>query len=147
MQINLKQNEVTAGVRAYIAAQGISLEGKEFTVKYTAGRGTDGLTAEVEILNKDLPDLVDEDSAEVATTAIAAAASVKVNPLKVVKADKKDPANDKAPEPQPAPAAAVSPTVDKEVAEAAPTGGEVQDPVVEQAPAPTAKPAAPSLFS
>lgn len=132
MQISLKQQEVTAAVRAYIAAQGISLEGKEFSVKYTAGRGDTGLSAEVEILNRDMPDLVDDEaSAAVASRAIAAAASGKANPLKAVKTDKAT-VEVKAPEQKPADTGV---PVDPE------TGGEAEDLVA------AVKPATPSLFS
>lgn len=136
MQISIKQPEVTAAVRAYIAAQGINLAGKEFSVKYTAGRGDGGLSAEVEILSKDLPDFIDDDaSAAVATTAIAAASSKGKTVLKAGASEKKEPTDDKAPEPKPeVPAESTLPAAGVE----APP---------EEAVTTSAKTVAPSLFS
>lgn len=141
MQISIKQQEITAAVRAFIVAQGINLDGKEFSVKYTAGRGTDGLTADIEILNKDMPDLIDDDaSAAVATTAIATAAGKGKSVLKAVVSDKKAPAEEAPVEP----AKGTEPEV---------TGGVTDDgvaatvgtPAQEEAAAP--KSTTPSLFS
>lgn len=49
MQINFKQPEIQAALRQYIAGQGINLTGKTVDIAFTAGRGANGLTAEVTI--------------------------------------------------------------------------------------------------
>jgi hypothetical protein len=61
MQINLKQPEIMAALRAYISNQGISLANKEVTISFTAGRKESGLSAEITIEElPQLPELVGE---------------------------------------------------------------------------------------
>lgn len=49
MQIVLKQSEIEAGLRAYIASQGINLSGRTVGITFTAGRKESGISAELEI--------------------------------------------------------------------------------------------------
>ena len=49
MQVQIKQNEIEQAIRAFIANQGISLEGKEVKIDFTAGRKNGGLTADISI--------------------------------------------------------------------------------------------------
>lgn len=49
MQINLKQNEIETALKQYIAQQGISLQGKNIYIAFTAGRKESGISAELSI--------------------------------------------------------------------------------------------------
>ena len=49
MIINLKQPEIEQALRAYVAAQGISLVGKDLSIAFTAGRRESGISAEISI--------------------------------------------------------------------------------------------------
>lgn len=49
MQIILKQRDIEAALKQYIAGQGISLHGKNVSVEFTAGRKESGITAEIDI--------------------------------------------------------------------------------------------------
>lgn len=49
MLITLKQREIEAAVRQYIASNGINLVGKTVEIAFTAGRKESGLSAEVDI--------------------------------------------------------------------------------------------------
>lgn len=47
MQINLKQGDIIKALNMYITGLGISLRNKNVDVKFTAGRGETGLSAEI----------------------------------------------------------------------------------------------------
>lgn len=49
MQVTLKQKEIVAAITAHLGAGGLSVSGKEISVKFTAGRKGDGLVAQVSI--------------------------------------------------------------------------------------------------
>lgn len=49
MQIILKQRNIEAALKQYIASQGINLDGKKVAVEFTAGRKESGITAEIDI--------------------------------------------------------------------------------------------------
>lgn len=49
MQIQLKQTEIIAALKQYIAGQGISLSGKSVDISFTAGRKEAGITADISI--------------------------------------------------------------------------------------------------
>lgn len=49
MQIILKQRNIEAALKQYIASQGINLDGKKVEVEFTAGRKESGITAEIDI--------------------------------------------------------------------------------------------------
>ena len=49
MQIHLRQKEIEAALKMYVAQQGINLTGKEVLVAFTAGRKDTGLSAELTI--------------------------------------------------------------------------------------------------
>lgn len=49
MQISLKQTEIVAALKMYIAAQGINLADKTVKIDFTAGRKEAGITADVSI--------------------------------------------------------------------------------------------------
>ena len=50
MLIKLRQSEIEEGLKMYVAAQGINLSGKSVEIAFTASRGNDGLTADLDIL-------------------------------------------------------------------------------------------------
>lgn len=56
MQINLKQTEIIAALKQYIAGQGISLQGKSAEMVFTAGRKEAGISVEIYIEDMSLPD-------------------------------------------------------------------------------------------
>ena len=56
MQINLKQTEIIAALKQYIADQGISLQGKSVEMFFTAGRKEAGISVEISIEDISLPD-------------------------------------------------------------------------------------------
>lgn len=58
MQIQLKQGEITAALKAYIQSQGFNLEGKEIEIQYTAGRKESGLYADIFI--NEVPPIIEE---------------------------------------------------------------------------------------
>ena len=49
MQIHLKQLEITAALKMFIASQGINLTGKTVEINFTSGRKDNGLSAEIDI--------------------------------------------------------------------------------------------------
>lgn len=49
MQVTLKQKEIVAAITAHLGASGFGVNGKEISVKFTAGRKGDGLVAQVSI--------------------------------------------------------------------------------------------------
>lgn len=55
MQILLKQREIEAALKLYVASQGINVTNKTFEINFTASRGTAGLTAEIDITEVDIP--------------------------------------------------------------------------------------------
>lgn len=59
MQIQLKQPEIEAALKMYIANQGISLAGKSFTVSFTSGRKENGLSADLVIEDQAIPGFTD----------------------------------------------------------------------------------------
>lgn len=69
MQINLKQPEIKKALELYVSQQGIQLMGKDVTIKFTAGRGETGLTADILITAADIPDFGDEEVGTVAPPA------------------------------------------------------------------------------
>lgn len=70
MNININQNEIVKAIKAHIVSQGINLDGKSFTVAFTAGRKEAGLTADIQI----------QDSNEVAPAAPVAQVAVPPQP-------------------------------------------------------------------
>ena len=49
MQVQLKQSEIEAALKGYIAQQGINLTNKTVTCTFTAGRKDTGISVELEI--------------------------------------------------------------------------------------------------
>lgn len=49
MQVQLKQSEIEAALKGYIAQQGINLTNKTITYSFTAGRKDSGISVELEI--------------------------------------------------------------------------------------------------
>jgi len=49
MQIQLRQNEIEAALKMFIAQQGINLTGKTVEIAFTSGRKDNGLSAELTI--------------------------------------------------------------------------------------------------
>lgn len=58
MQINLKQPEIVAALKQYIAAQGISIAGKRIEITFTAHYKRQGVSAEIQIEDIDGPKIV-----------------------------------------------------------------------------------------
>ena len=72
MQINLKQTEIIAALKQYIAGQGISLQGKSVDMAFTAGRKEAGISVEISIEDISLPDFgLPEESPTAKLTLIA----------------------------------------------------------------------------
>lgn len=63
MIINLKQPEIEQALRAYVAAQGISLVGKDLSIAFTAGRRESGISAEISIDDVEIPGYTNDLSA------------------------------------------------------------------------------------
>jgi hypothetical protein len=56
MDITLKNTEINKALEEYVAHQGINLAGKHVEVTFTAGRGSNGNTAVISIMNpEDIP--------------------------------------------------------------------------------------------
>lgn len=49
MQITIVQSEIEDAIRGYVSDQGIDLSGKQLEVDLTAGRGSSGFTATIDI--------------------------------------------------------------------------------------------------
>lgn len=49
MQIQLKQSEIVSALKQYIAAQGITLAGKNVEITFTASRSAAGIVADISI--------------------------------------------------------------------------------------------------
>lgn len=78
MQVNLKQKEIEAALRDYVANQGLSLIGKTIDIQFTAGRKEAGISAEIDIQDAGGP-LVDASPIKpLKVEAEAATADVKV---------------------------------------------------------------------
>jgi len=100
MQIQLKQPEIIAAIKQYIAKEGISMSGKTVDMVFTAGRKESGLSVEVTIEEVNLPDMGYD--AEVKAPALALVSAPPV--AKEVPADAgTDEAGEAAPD-RPAPA-------------------------------------------
>ena len=56
MQVQLKQAEIIAALKQYIAGQGISLQGKAVEMAFTAGRKEAGISVEISIEDATVPD-------------------------------------------------------------------------------------------
>lgn len=54
MKISLIQEEIEDALREYILNQGIQISNKEVLVEFTAGRGERGISADLNILPKNL---------------------------------------------------------------------------------------------
>lgn len=68
MQVQLKHAEISEAIRQYLTNQGISLKNKEVNIHFTAGRKSNGLTADVSINDQDLLDIeIEEDEIKQAT--------------------------------------------------------------------------------
>ena len=83
MQINLKQPEIIKALQLYIAQLGINLKGKTVAIKFTAGRGEAGLSADLVITeDTSLPDFGPDEalaSEQAAAPAVAKLALVSNN--------------------------------------------------------------------
>lgn len=55
MQVQLKQSEIEAALKGYIAQQGINLTNKSITCTFTAGRKDSGISVELEIEDQPIP--------------------------------------------------------------------------------------------
>jgi len=72
MQIQLKQNEIVTALKQYISGQGISLDGKDVKISFTAGRKESGITADLVIEDVAIPGYTNEPAEEVAKAAVLA---------------------------------------------------------------------------
>jgi hypothetical protein len=77
MKITLNQVEIEEALKQYVSGQGISVTGKSIEVNITAGRGPNGVTAELDIVSE----------AEIPSTAPAAKAAPTVELSLAPKAD------------------------------------------------------------
>lgn len=65
MEIRLKETELKSAVKLWIENEGFSLENKTVTIDFTAGRGTNGFSAEVDVNNIVSPDDTAEEAVQV----------------------------------------------------------------------------------
>lgn len=66
MQVQLKQAEIIAALKQYISGQGISLQGKQVEMAFTAGRKESGISVEISIDDVDIPDFFKGESEDTA---------------------------------------------------------------------------------
>lgn len=64
MQIQLKQVEIIAALKAYITGKGFDLVGKTTDISFTAGRKDAGLTADISIEDTQIPGTETADASE-----------------------------------------------------------------------------------
>ena len=81
MQINLKQNEIVAALKQYIAQKGIHLQDKDVSITFTAGRKESGISAEMVIEETDIPGFSDGTVAEEPTKPVGLSVVVKPIPV------------------------------------------------------------------
>lgn len=73
MQVQLKQSEIEAALKGYIAQQGINLTNKSITCTFTAGRKDSGISVELEIEDQPItPNAVTSKAVFVPTSPIIA---------------------------------------------------------------------------
>lgn len=84
MQIHLKQKEIEAALKNFVAQQGINLTGKTMGYNFTAGRKDSGISVELTIEDNEIPGYTSVDVEEVKApkqetpVAVAAVASIAV---------------------------------------------------------------------
>ena len=66
MQVQLKQAEIIAALKQYISGQGISLQGKQVEMVFTAGRKESGISVEISIDDVVIPDFFKGESEDLA---------------------------------------------------------------------------------
>jgi hypothetical protein len=76
MQIQLKQTEIIAALKQFIAAQGINLSGKDVSISFTAGRKEAGIIADVSIEDVSIPGFTDSEVEDALKAADAPALKV-----------------------------------------------------------------------
>jgi hypothetical protein len=84
MQIQLKQAEIVAALKMFIASQGFAIEGKQVDITFTASRKANGFIADVSINDVVIPgytDATDVAQAEVVVAEKAAPALAVVKTL------------------------------------------------------------------
>jgi len=59
MQIQIKQSEIITAIKQYVSQQGISLQNKQVTVSFIAGRKGSGISADVVIEDSSIPGFED----------------------------------------------------------------------------------------
>lgn len=64
MQIQLKQTEIEKAIKAFISNQGINLVGKSVEIAFTSGRKDNGLSAEINIEDGEIPGFTDSDEVD-----------------------------------------------------------------------------------
>lgn len=104
MLIQLKQLEIVAALKQYIAQQGINLTNKDVKIAFTAGRKESGISADVEIEElADIPGYTDADESDCVNKKSADVHQLKVDvsPATEAKAETAETAEDtpKAPTP------------------------------------------------
>jgi hypothetical protein len=52
MLVTINQDEIAEAVQTFVQSRGISIEGQDVKVTFTAGRGTNGMAASIEITPK-----------------------------------------------------------------------------------------------
>jgi hypothetical protein len=61
MQINLKQDEIAKAVKLFLKDQGIKTQGKYISIQFSMGKGLNGLKAEVNVEESDVPGFGQQD--------------------------------------------------------------------------------------
>ena len=75
MLIQLRQREIEDAVKMYVTAQGINLSGKKIDMNFTAGRGSAGITVDIDIADAQLSELVQPQDPLLGNTCSATQAS------------------------------------------------------------------------
>ncbi len=68
MKIHLNEKEIIKGISLYVQSLGVSLQGKTLDVFFTAGRGSRGLSADIDITQDKF--VLNDDPAETTPTLI-----------------------------------------------------------------------------
>lgn len=77
MQVQLKQSEIISALKQYISGQGISLQGKQVEMAFTAGRKEAGISVEISIEDAGIPDFFADTAENVSKEATPALTLVK----------------------------------------------------------------------
>ncbi len=96
MQIQLKQTEIIAALKQYIAGQGINLTGKDVSISFTAGRKEAGIIADLVIEDSSIPGFTDTPVQETPVLSVVTAVA-ETTKVEAQAADPVEPSAEEAP--------------------------------------------------